>query len=120
MGSRIAARARPAKLERGVLVIRTASAAWAQELALLADDIVGPAAHPRSSGTIPPFPRGPGRPTRATTFPRHASRESSRCTPAAAAGGGAAARASTAASRCDRGGGREDPWMAADASASAE
>jgi hypothetical protein len=40
VGSRIAARARPARLDRGVLLITTASATWAQELSLLADDIV--------------------------------------------------------------------------------
>ncbi|HSN98087.1 MAG TPA: DciA family protein, partial [Candidatus Nanopelagicales bacterium] len=39
VGSRIAARARPAKLERGVLHVRAASATWAQELALLGDAI---------------------------------------------------------------------------------
>lgn len=39
VGSRIAARARPVKLERGVLHVRAASATWAQELALLGDDI---------------------------------------------------------------------------------
>ncbi len=40
VGSRIAARARPVRLDRGVLVIRTATATWAQELALLADAIL--------------------------------------------------------------------------------
>lgn len=40
VGTRIAARARPHKLERGVLWVRAASAPWAQELALLADTIV--------------------------------------------------------------------------------
>jgi Dna[CI] antecedent, DciA len=40
VGSRIAARARPVRLDRGVLVVRTASATWAQELALLADAIL--------------------------------------------------------------------------------
>ncbi|HLM75762.1 MAG TPA: DUF721 domain-containing protein, partial [Polyangiaceae bacterium] len=37
---RIAARARPVRLERGVLHVRTASSTWAQELTLLADAIV--------------------------------------------------------------------------------
>ncbi len=41
VGTRIAARARPVKLERGVLHIRAASSTWAQELALLGDDITG-------------------------------------------------------------------------------
>jgi hypothetical protein len=40
VGSRIAARARPVRLDRGVLVVRTATATWAQELALLADAIL--------------------------------------------------------------------------------
>jgi hypothetical protein len=40
VGSRIAARARPVRLDRGVLVVRTATATWAQELALLSDAIL--------------------------------------------------------------------------------
>jgi hypothetical protein len=40
VGSRIAARARPVRLDRRVLVVRTATATWAQELALLADAIL--------------------------------------------------------------------------------
>lgn len=40
VGSRIAARARPARLDRGILVVRVASSTWAQELALLADHIL--------------------------------------------------------------------------------
>jgi hypothetical protein len=40
VGTRIAARARPIRLERGVLLIRTATATWAQELALLSDTII--------------------------------------------------------------------------------
>lgn len=40
VGTRIAARARPFKLERGVLWVRTATATWAQELTLLADAIL--------------------------------------------------------------------------------
>ncbi len=40
VGTKIARRARPTKLERGVLHIRTASSAWTQELSLLADAIV--------------------------------------------------------------------------------
>ncbi len=40
VGTRIAARARPLKLERGVLLVRTASSTWAQELALLSDAII--------------------------------------------------------------------------------
>lgn len=39
VGSRIAARARPIKLERGVLLVRAASATWAQELTLLSEEI---------------------------------------------------------------------------------
>lgn len=39
VGSKIARRARPTKLERGVLHVRTATATWAQELSLLADTI---------------------------------------------------------------------------------
>ena len=40
VGSRIAARARPVRIDRGVLVVRTATATWAQELALLSDAIL--------------------------------------------------------------------------------
>ncbi len=40
VGSRIAQRTRPWRLERGVLHVRVANAAWANELALLADDIL--------------------------------------------------------------------------------
>ncbi len=40
VGSRIAQRTRPWRLERGVLYVRVANAAWANELALLADDIL--------------------------------------------------------------------------------
>ena len=40
VGTRIAARARPFKLERGVLWVRTASATWAQELTLLSEAIL--------------------------------------------------------------------------------
>ena len=40
VGTRIAARARPVRLERGVLLVIAASATWAQELALLGDAIV--------------------------------------------------------------------------------
>ncbi|WP_437937724.1 DUF721 domain-containing protein [Sorangium sp. So ce341] len=39
VGSRIAARARPLKLERGVLHVRAASSTWAQELSMLGDVI---------------------------------------------------------------------------------
>lgn len=39
MGSRIALRTRPARLERGVLHVVAASAAWAQELSLLGEAI---------------------------------------------------------------------------------
>jgi hypothetical protein len=39
VGSRIAARARPASIDRGVLYVRTATATWAQELALLSEQI---------------------------------------------------------------------------------
>lgn len=40
VGTRIAARAQPIRLERGVLLIRTATATWSQELSLLADAII--------------------------------------------------------------------------------
>jgi hypothetical protein len=40
VGSRIAARARPVRLDRGVLLVRAATATWAQELSLLADAIL--------------------------------------------------------------------------------
>jgi hypothetical protein len=40
VGSRIAARARPVRLDRGVLVVRAATSTWAQELALLSDAIL--------------------------------------------------------------------------------
>lgn len=39
VGSRIAARAKPIRIDRGVLYVRAATAAWAQELALLEDAI---------------------------------------------------------------------------------
>lgn len=39
VGTRIAARARPIKLDRGVLHVKAASSTWAQELALLGDAI---------------------------------------------------------------------------------
>lgn len=39
VGSRIAARTRPQRLERGTLFVVTASAAWSQELSLLVDPI---------------------------------------------------------------------------------
>ena len=40
VGSRIAARAEPVLLERGVLLVRAATSTWAQELTLLGDAIV--------------------------------------------------------------------------------
>ena len=40
VGSRIAARAQPVRLERGVLTVRTATATWAQELSLLTEAIL--------------------------------------------------------------------------------
>lgn len=40
VGSRIAMRTMPARLERGVLHVRVASATWAQELSLLSDPII--------------------------------------------------------------------------------
>ena len=40
VGSRIAARARPIRIDRGVLLVRTATATWAQELALLSEAIL--------------------------------------------------------------------------------
>lgn len=40
VGSRIAMRAEPVKLERGVLFVRAASATWAQELSLLCEPIL--------------------------------------------------------------------------------
>lgn len=40
VGSRIAARARPVRIDRGVLVVRTATSTWAQELALLSEPIL--------------------------------------------------------------------------------
>jgi hypothetical protein len=40
VGTRIAARARPIRLERGVLLIRTATATWAQELSMLSEAII--------------------------------------------------------------------------------
>jgi hypothetical protein len=39
VGSRIAARARPVSIDRGVLIVRAATAAWAQELTLLSEQI---------------------------------------------------------------------------------
>lgn len=41
VGPRIGERAAPGRLERGTLVVRVASAVWAQELSLLSDDIIG-------------------------------------------------------------------------------
>lgn len=40
VGTRIAARAKPYRLERGVLTVIAATSAWASELSLLADPIV--------------------------------------------------------------------------------
>ena len=40
VGSRIATRAMPAKLDRGVLHVRVTSSTWAQELSLLSDPIL--------------------------------------------------------------------------------
>jgi predicted nucleic acid-binding Zn ribbon protein len=40
VGSRIADRARPIELERGVLVIRAATNVWASELSLLSEDLL--------------------------------------------------------------------------------
>jgi Dna[CI] antecedent, DciA len=40
VGTRIAARTRPLQLDRGVLLVRVASATWAQELTLLSDAII--------------------------------------------------------------------------------
>jgi hypothetical protein len=40
VGTRIAARARPVRIDRGVLVVRAATATWAQELSLLSDAIL--------------------------------------------------------------------------------
>lgn len=40
VGTRIAQRAEPVRLERGVLTVRTATAVWAHELSLLADGIL--------------------------------------------------------------------------------
>ena len=40
VGTRIAARAMPAKLDRGVLHVRVASSTWAQELSLLGEPIL--------------------------------------------------------------------------------
>lgn len=40
VGTRIAARAKPHRLERGVLTVIAATSAWASELSLLADPIV--------------------------------------------------------------------------------
>lgn len=40
VGSRIATRAQPVALERGILYVRAATSTWAQELTLLADAIV--------------------------------------------------------------------------------
>ena len=40
VGSRIAARAHPVRLDRGVLTVRAATATWAQELSLLSDAIL--------------------------------------------------------------------------------
>jgi hypothetical protein len=41
VGSRIARRAQPHRLDRGILWVRVASAVWANELSLLGDDILG-------------------------------------------------------------------------------
>jgi predicted nucleic acid-binding Zn ribbon protein len=40
VGTRIANRAQPLRLERGILSVRVATSAWANELSLLADDIL--------------------------------------------------------------------------------
>jgi hypothetical protein len=40
VGTRIAARARPVRLDRGLLTVRAATATWAQELSLLSEPIL--------------------------------------------------------------------------------
>lgn len=40
VGSRVARRTQPLRLDRGVLFVRVANSAWANELSLLADDIL--------------------------------------------------------------------------------
>jgi hypothetical protein len=40
VGSRIARRAQPMRLDRGVMYVKVANAAWANELSMLADDIL--------------------------------------------------------------------------------
>jgi len=40
VGTRIARRTQPIKLERGTLLVRTATAAWANELSLLCDNLL--------------------------------------------------------------------------------
>ncbi len=40
VGTRIAARARPVRLDRGVLIVKTATSTWAQELTMLAEEIL--------------------------------------------------------------------------------
>jgi hypothetical protein len=40
VGSRIAARARPVRIDRGVLVVRAATSTWAQELSMLSEVIL--------------------------------------------------------------------------------
>jgi len=40
VGPRIAARTQPVRLERGVLLVRVATAAWASELSMLAESII--------------------------------------------------------------------------------
>jgi hypothetical protein len=41
VGTRIASRAEPVRLDKGLLQVRVANAAWANELALLSSDILG-------------------------------------------------------------------------------
>jgi hypothetical protein len=68
-GPRVAERARPIKLEHGVLVVRTATSAWAHELSLLSTDLLERLRRAGVAvtelrfrvGTVEPLPRPPGR-----------------------------------------------------------
>lgn len=72
VGTRIAARAKPTRLERGVLLVTTATAAWSNELSLLAVPILeklrGRGVEVRELrfrvGTLEPVVKAPRRPAK--------------------------------------------------------
>lgn len=74
VGTRIARRAQPIRLERGVLYVRVATSAWANELSMLADDILAQLMARNVAATSLRFSVGPiKKPRRRRGKPRHAA-----------------------------------------------